>query len=318
MTTSNDDDTVPVIDMSRPDATAAAELLKAFQTIGFAALTHHGVSASTIQSGFRHSKAFFNLSTEAKLKYQYEGYESNRGYIPMGKEAHELQPDKKETYDVGNEEEEGEYRNKWPTEELGEKFLSDLLTYFDAFDALHLRIMRLLAVGMKLTDEDFFVNRCNQRHENMRLLHYPSIQAHDDSEETIVRGSVHTDFGTITLLAQDSVGGLLAQKLNGEWVNVPPIANSVVVNVGDMLQMWSNDTLRATPHQVVQLLQQGHNGVIPERYSIAFFCNANKDVMLECLEQCKSEERPARYPPINAHDYLTLRLSQTISKEVSI
>jgi hypothetical protein len=66
---------------------------------------------------------------------------------------------------------------------------------------------------------------------------------HDESEQTIVRGSVHTDFGTITLLAQDSVGGLLAQKLNGEWVSVPPIANSVVVNVGDMLQMWSNDTL---------------------------------------------------------------------------
>jgi isopenicillin N synthase-like dioxygenase len=234
----------------------------------------------------------------------------------MGKETHEQQPDQKETYDVGNEDE--EYRNKWPTEELGENFRSDLLAYFDAFDALHIRIMRLLAVGMKLTDEDFFVNRCNQRHENMRLLHYPSIQANGDLEETIVRGSVHTDFGTITLLTQDSVGGLRAQKLNGEWVNVPPVANSVVVNIGDMLQRWSNDTLRATPHQVVQLLQQGNTCVIPERYSIAFFCNANKDVMLECLEQCKSEERPARFPPIKAHDYLTLRLSQTISKEVSI
>jgi isopenicillin N synthase-like dioxygenase len=229
----------------------------------------------------------------------------------MGKEAHELQPDKKETYDVGNEDE--EYHNKWPTEELGEKFRSDLLAYFDAFDALHLRIMRLLAVGMKLTDGDFFVNRCNQRHENMRLLHYPSIPAHEDLDVTVVRGSVHTDFGTITLLTQESVGGLRARKLNGDWVNVPAVANSVLVNIGDMLQRWSNDILRATPHQVVQLLQQGNNCVIPERYSIAFFCNANKDVMLECLEHCKSEVRPARYPPINAHDYLTLRLSQTIS-----
>jgi isopenicillin N synthase-like dioxygenase len=314
----SNDDAIPVIDMSQPDATVAAELLEAFQSIGFATLTHHGVPTYTIESGFHQSKAFFRLPTEDKLKYKYEGYASNRGYIPMGNETHESQlADKKETFDIGNEEEE-EYGNKWPTEELGDKFRSDLLAYFDAFDALHLRIMRLLALGMKLTDENVFVDRSYKRHENMRMLHYPSIPADENCEEPILRGSVHTDFGTITLLTQDSVGGLRAQQLNGEWVSVPPVANSIVVNVGDMLQRWSNDTLRATPHQVVQLKQQGHDGIIPERYSIAFFCNGNKDVMIECLEECQSEERPARYPPINAHDYLTLRLSQTISNDPSI
>ena len=313
-----DEDGIPVIDMSRSDAQVAEDLLRAFQTIGFATLIRHGVESTTIDAAFEQSHAFFQLPESIKLKYKFQGYKSNRGYISIGCESHEtIQPDKKETFDIGNEAE-GEYENKWPTEELSEKFRVTMLQYFDSFDALSLRIMRLLAVGMKLPDENFFVDRCNTRHENMRLLHYPSIpRPQKDSDEPVVRGAVHTDFGTITLLTQDNVGGLRAQMLDGRWVTVPPVNNSVIVNVGDMLQRWSNDTLRATPHQVMELQEKSNDGVIPERYSIAFFCNANKDVMLDCLKQCTTEGSPAKYPPINAHDYLVQRLSQTISKEAS-
>ena len=311
------DSPIPVIDMSRSDAHVAEELLNAFQTIGFATLVNHGVPKATLENACEQSQAFFRLDESSKLKYKFQGYMSNRGYIPVGCESHETPlPDKKETFDIGNELEKG-YDNKWPMEELSDKFKSIMLTYFDSFDELHLRIMRLLAVGMKLDDEDFFVKRCNQRHENLRLLHYPSVPLPQPSNdgEPIVRGAVHTDFGTITLLTQDRVGGLRARKLNGEWVNVPPVENSIVVNVGDMLQRWSNDTLRATPHQVVDLQEANKDGIIPERFSIAFFCNANKDVTLDCLQQCSSE--PPKYPPINAYDYLIRRLSETISKEAS-
>lgn len=313
----NDDSGIPVIDMSASDETIAEELLRAFQTIGFATLVHHGVESSTMEHAFEQSHEFFHLSTPQKLQYKFQGYKSNRGYIGIGCETHENpKPDYKETFDIGNEAD-GEYENKWP---LSDKFKSTMLTYFDSFDALHLRIMKLLAVGMKLEDVDYFVSKCNERHENMRLLHYPSIprppQQDGNKEDPIVRGAVHTDFGTITLLCQDGVGGLRAQKLDGNWVNVPPVNNSVVVNVGDMLQRWSNDTLRATPHQVVEL-PSNDGDVIPERYSIAFFCNANKEVMLDCLQQCNTEASPPKYSPIKAHDYLTRRLSETISKEAS-
>lgn len=309
-----DDDGIPVIDMSSSDEMIAEELLRAFQKIGFATLINHGVESSTIQNAFQQSQQFFQLSVEEKLKYKFQGYKSNRGYIGIGCETHENpKPDNKETFDIGNEMDQ-EYENKWP---LDDTFKNTILTYFDSFDALHLRIMKLLAIGMNLDDPDYFVNRCNERHENMRLLHYPSIPRtpNDDSnkEEPIIRGAVHTDFGTITLLCQDGVGGLRAQKLDDTWVNVPPVKNSVVVNVGDMLQRWSNDTLRATPHQVVELPNGG--GDIPERFSIAFFCNANKHVMLDCLHQCSTEA--PKYSPIKAHDYLTRRLSETISKEAS-
>jgi isopenicillin N synthase-like dioxygenase len=189
--------------------------------------------------------------------------------------------------------------------------------YFDSFDGLYLKIMKLLAMSMNLEDSNYLVERCNKRHENLRLLHYPSIPIppQDNTDEPIVRGAVHTDFGTLTLLTQDAVGGLRARKLDGDWVHVTPVENSIVVNVGDMLQRWSNDTLRANPHQVVEI-SDDKSTMIPERFSIAFFCNANKEVMLDCLQQCRAEAKP-KYSPIKAHDYLIRRLSETISKEAS-
>jgi isopenicillin N synthase-like dioxygenase len=93
--------------------------------------------------------------------------------------------------------------------------------------------------------------------------------------------------------------------------------------VGEMLQRWSNDVLRATPHQVLEPFYPNSTGeevdnddgsitVVPERYSIAFFCNANKETMLECLPVCQGPDRPPKYEPINAFEYLTARLASTI------
>jgi isopenicillin N synthase-like dioxygenase len=315
---SNSCDDIPIIDMEGGDA-VGAEILKAFSSIGFATLTNHAIPQSVIDNAFACSKAFFSLPLDQKMKRKYEGHASNRGYIPMGCEAFISEnPEKKETFDMGKDEEVG-YQNKWPTDELTVSFKEVMLEYFERFDALHLRIMKLLAVAWNMLDENFFVDRCNEKHANLRLLHYPSVAK--TKKGLVQRGAVHTDFGTLTLLTQDSVGGLRAQRMDGAWVTVPPIPGSIVINVGDMFQRWSNDVLRATPHQVVELPKSpsdpsnrdDHDESIPERYSIAFFCNANKNVLLECLNQCVSDENPPRYPSVNAHDYLTMRLSQTIS-----
>lgn len=370
----NDDDNsnsgIPIIDLSSriDEWEISSQLLSAFTTIGFATLIHHGIDSELIRRAFVLSRAFFDLPVEIKRKYPFRGYASNRGYIAMGMETHESssRSDRKETFDLGKEDDEetSEYSNPWPRELEFLGFRSTMISYFDAFDALHLRIMKLLAKALGLNDEDFFVKRCNDKHENLRLLHYPAILVHGEGsrrrrkikrwdgahydgrsssvehdvtgtneeentndDEPIVRGSVHTDFGTITLLSQDDVGGLRVQRIDGTWVNVPPHPGGIVVNVGDMLQRWTNDVLRATLHQVVETVTerdtrpagaeqsspQVKQRVVPERYSIAFFCNANKDTVLECLPQCTSEERPPKYSPINAYDYLTMRLSQTIS-----
>jgi isopenicillin N synthase-like dioxygenase len=129
----------------------------------------------------------------------------------------------------------------------------------------------------------------------------------------LVRGGRHADFGIITILQQDSVGGLRLQKWGEtEWFPVPPTPNSFVVNVGDMLQRWTDDRLLATSHQVVFFNDQDNNDderVIPERFSDAFFCNANKEVV---LDPAVFSEKP-KYEPMKAIDYITGRLADTIA-----
>jgi isopenicillin N synthase-like dioxygenase len=303
---------IPIIDMNAVDS-CGIEILDAFSSIGFATLTNHGISQSLIERAS--SKSFFALPLTSKRKFLYENHEANRGYIPMGHESFTMDsPEQKETLDLGAMDDDWNNPKHWPSEELSESFQQIMEEYFENFNKLHLRILKFLAMAWSMEDENFFVDRCNEKHANLRLLHYPKMER--GKERIVQRGSVHTDFGTITLLTQDSVGGLLAQKLDGQWISIPPVPGSIIVNVGDMLQRWTNNALRATPHQVVDIphiRKNASSDLIPERFSIAFFCNANKNVVLRCLDHCVSSENPALYDDIKSHDYLTMRLAQTIS-----
>lgn len=312
----NKDNSIPVIDLSKDEDIVIHELMGAFTTIGFATLIHHGVPSDTIQRAFEASKVFFGLAQNVKLKYKFQGHDSNRGYIAFGSETHDLEakcsPDMKETLDIGKENEEG-FQNKWPTELEDTSFRRDLLNYYQTMDGLYLRLVKWIGIGLKLPDPDYLVHRCDAQHENLRLLHYPAL---DDTSDEVVRGNIHTDFGTLTLLAQDQVGGLKVRRKDGLWLSVKPVPDAIVVNVGDMLMRWSNDVLKATLHQVVTppLPAKANVTVVPERYSIAFFCNANKDTLLECLAPC-CQSQPPRYPPINAYEYITRRLTDTIQHD---
>ena len=205
----------------------------------------------------------------------------------------------------------------WPDELASTSYKDTLINYFTTMDRLFLKLLGFLAIGLGL-DKDYLVQKCNQNHENLRLLHYPSL---DDPNR--VRGNIHTDFGVLTLLVQDSVGGLKVKHMDGSWISVTPRPGSIVVNVGDMLMRWSNDKFKATLHQVVPPGESQSAGtdtssdiIIPERYSIAFFCNANRDATIECLETCCKDTLP-KYKPINSHEYLTQRLVATINPETT-
>jgi isopenicillin N synthase-like dioxygenase len=299
------------------------DIFDAFSTIGFIILVHHGVqgdSAGSQNGGvtsrtFQAAKEFFALPTEIKKQSAYVDPASNRGYISMGQEKLDGQlPDLKETFDIGYEGEK-DYGNQWPTGmKNAEDFKQCMLDYFDEYDQLHLNIFRALARGMGLENDDYFTPLCNGNHQNLRLLHYPECD-----RATITggqkRGGIHTDYGTLTLLSQQDVSGLIAQRLDGTWVSVPPIPGGIVVNVGQMLQRWSNDMLRATPHQVLDTFDEKNSERVAERYSIAFFCNANKETSLECLPACQGPDRPPKYEVVNAFDYITARLTETIPLE---
>jgi isopenicillin N synthase-like dioxygenase len=241
-TATTDDSSIPIIDLSRDEAVVAKDLVDAFRTIGFCILVGHGVDLDVVKKGFASSKAFFELSSEIKEEYKYEGHLSNRGFIPMGKEffgresqTSAMQPDRKETFEIGKEDE-AEYANRWPSELAEQGFKQDMLKYFNTFDHLYGRLMKYLGVGLGLDDKDFFEERCNEQHCNLRLLHYPEVKKDGStpSDEPVIRGARHTDFGTLTLLCQDQTGGLRVERQDGTWAFVPPVLGGIVVNVGDV------------------------------------------------------------------------------------
>ena len=111
----------------------------------------------------------------------------------------------------------------------------------------------------------------------------------------------HTDYGNLTLLATDDVGGLEVRTRAGQWIEAPVIPGAFIVNIGDCLMRWTNDVYVSTPHRVV-------NRSAKERYSIAFFYDPNPDATVETIPSCVGEGEVVRYPPILAADYLTMRL----------
>jgi isopenicillin N synthase-like dioxygenase len=196
---------IPVIDLcaEKPENLLAQEVIETFKTLGFATLINHGVATATIEKGFAASKAFFEMPLETKRKYKYVSHETNRGYIQPGLENHkttDMADERKETFDIGKEGEAG-YNTPWPQELAHSGFKEDLLQYFQEFNLLNLRLMRLIAIGLGLSDHDYLVSRCDGQHCNLRLLHYLEL-ARTVKGTTIQRGARHTDYGSITLLCQ--------------------------------------------------------------------------------------------------------------------
>ena len=283
----------------------------AVKDIGFVTLINHGLPTELNSRTFAASAEFFTLPPETKTKYAWVSPESNRGYLNVGQELLDGgAPDLKETFEIGNEAE-TTFENRWPNAELPH-FRETMLEYFNAADQLHLDVLRCLAIGMNL-GEDFFTPLCNGNHQNLRLLHYPETQRSKISRAGQKRGGVHSDYGSITLLTQwADQGGLEAQRKDGQWVFVPPVEGGIIVNVADCMMRWSNDVLRSTPHCVLDDPRHKDSEVVPPRFSIAFFCNPNKETVVECLPGCATEENPPKYKPINAYDYITMRLAGTI------
>jgi isopenicillin N synthase-like dioxygenase len=132
------------------------------------------------------------------------------------------------------------------------------------------------------------------------LLRYPELSSHVVHDSNQIRAGSHTDYGTLTLLFQDSVGGLEVKQNNGEYISAIPIEDSIIVNVGDLLQRWTNDRLRSTIHRVICSEK--------ERFSIAYFCNPDQETLIKSFG-LNGEEK--KYEDINAYEYLTNRLDST-------
>ncbi|KZT74403.1 Clavaminate synthase-like protein [Daedalea quercina L-15889] len=325
---------IPLIDFSKYRAATsvsekrrtADEIVSGFREVGFIYLDKHGISDSTVKQTFQKSAEFFRLPAEAKDKLAWEDPRANRGYVCIGrervtqsgdaKEIAELRaksPDFKETIEIGRDWDKT-WKNHWPEEGAVPGFRDTMLHFFQTCHELHVLVMRAIALGLDL-EESFFDDKINEQYHNLRLLNYPPIRRHLLEQEGQARAGAHSDYGTLTLLFQDSVGGLEVQNPHTkQYQPATPIPGTIVINAGDLLARWSNDVLRSTLHRVVappaRKISETES-ITPNRQSIAFFCNPNQGAQIECLPTCLKAGQ-AKYSPVTTEQYIVRRLSETV------
>jgi len=312
---------IPVIDLQplftggeEGRKAVAAEIGEACRGIGFFYVTGHGVPTELRDDVFDVAAKFFSGPEEEKAKAKFSVASGNRGFIPMKGESLDptKAPDLKEAFNIGLElapddpeiVNETKFRalNRWP-EMAG--FRETMLAYYNAVWTLGCKLHEAFATDLGI-DTDFFEDKLDRPLATLRLLHYPERPAALDEEGQLGAGE-HTDYGCVTLLATDEVGGLEVRTRDGRWLAAPFIPGTYVCNIGDCLMRWTNDIYVSTPHRVVS--PPGR-----ERYSVAFFLDPNPEAMVECLPGCASDGNPAKYPPIRGDDYLTSRLNPTYEK----
>ncbi|KAG5654632.1 hypothetical protein H0H81_011607 [Sphagnurus paluster] len=322
---------IPVIDFTKfREATGeherklvADKIVSAFKESGFIYLTGHGIPSNTIQNTFAKSADFFHMSSQIKDRLAWEDPRSNRGYVKVGRERvtqsldpteiatlRAKAPDFKESMEIGRDWD-SDWKNQWPQESDAPQFKQTMLNFYQTCHELHVHVMRAIALGLNL-EESLFDAKIDKQCHNLRLLSYPPISTALLQGEGQARAGAHSDYGTLTLLFQDSVGGLEVKNPHSStFIPATPIPETIVVNVGDLLARWSNDVLRSTLHRVVAPPAEkisDTESMTPARQSIAFFCNPNFDAEVACLPNCGKD---VKYPPINAGEYIVGRLAVT-------
>ncbi|KAH9942547.1 Clavaminate synthase-like protein [Amylocystis lapponica] len=325
---------IPLIDFSKfLTATSQAEkqrtadeIVNGFKEVGFIYLDKHGIPDDMVQHAFRKSAEFFRLPINLKSKLAWDDPRSNRGYVALGRERvtqsddlaeiaklREKAPDCKETMEIGRDWDKT-WKNHWPRESDAPGFKETMMHFFQTCHELHVVIMRAIALGLDL-DEMFFEDKIHEQYHNLRLLSYPPIRTEILQQEGQARVGAHSDFGTLTLLFQDAVGGLEVENPHTKHFQPAiPIPGTIVVNAGDLLSRWSNDVLHSTLHRVVAPPAEQNSttgGITPARQSIAFFCNPNFGTEIACLPNCHGPGREQKYAPVTTEQYIVRRLAVT-------
>lgn len=310
---------IPIVDLQGSldaDAPAAQqsarELFEALSQIGFAYIAGHNVAPATRDAAFAASRDFHASTLAQKQSLAINAF--HRGYMGMASStivtstvAKVTRPNMSESLMLMHElpaDDPGlraglpmQGPNQWPDWLPG--FKPAMLAYVREVDALGRHVVRLiaLALGLPATALDHHFDHPTTF---LRALHYPPQPPAEDEQ---IGSAPHTDYGIITLLAQDDSGGLQVRPRGGDWIEAPPIPDTYVLNVGDMLQRWTNGRLVSTPHRVI-------NRSGGDRYSLPYFLDPSMDTLIECLPTCTDAAHPPQHPPVRYGDYLLERLNR--------
>lgn len=305
------------VDGSRDERAAVGEAIdRACRELGFFAVIGHGVGSATIDDLHRAARAFFDLPLEDRLAVVMPAPGYPYGYSPLQAEAlnrslgGEAPPDLKETFNVGpidppgspldemdDPDERAVYAaNLWPT--ALPELRPVVEAYYRAMTSLSATLMEAFAVALGLPD-DAFAQQIDRHGSALRLAHYPDVGEASAAEG--LRAGAHTDYGTLTVLWTDGAPGLQVEALDGRWIDVEPVDGGLIVNLGDLMQRWTNDRWRSTMHRVVPV---GRG----RRLSIPFFHNANWDARIECIVD---DGAPVRHPPTTAGRHLMEKFRST-------
>ena len=309
-------DRVPVIDIGplygsdEPAALAVAQAIRsAAVETGFFYVGGHGVSGDLIDAVHMAAKYFFCLPEATRQAIRVTEGSAHRGYVPFAqtRQPGTARADMKESFNVAFPFTPDHPAmasghplvglNQWPAGEG--RWRGVVERYYAGVFELGQRVLGGIALSLGL-DRDFFRERYRYPLVRTRLLHYPSTEVGG-----VPSGAAeHTDYGAITILWQDDVGGLQVKNRDGLWIDAPYIEGSFVINIGDMLEIWSNDLFVSTPHRVVNTSGR-------QRFSIATFYDPDFDVRVECLPNCASASNPPRHEPLLAGEYITARYDGT-------
>ncbi|ELU37962.1 2OG-Fe(II) oxygenase [Rhizoctonia solani AG-1 IA] len=271
---------------------------------------NHGVDESVIRATVEAAHHFFDLSLEEKMKLDVHKSPNFKGYTPLlGENTNpENRGDLHECFDIGPEIDVSSNSsmsgsNVWPSEDLMPGFQqvrrNHTLTTSQEIIGLGLKLFPAFALALNLP-EDFFADKVKTAAAIMRILHYPpQTGVVDDRVQGI---GAHTELELLPM--NHEISALQVLNTSGQWIDAKPIPGTFVINIADQLSRWTNDIFKSTVHRAIN-----RSGV--RRYSIPLFFGTDYDVKLEVLPSCISANRPARYEPIIAGDYVKSRLEET-------